>query len=46
MIDEAARSRPASESRQGTNPRAMERGGYRALGYGDLADSEGAREVA
>jgi hypothetical protein len=33
---------PASESRQGTNPREMERGKCRALGYGDLGEAEGA----
>jgi hypothetical protein len=32
---------PSSESRQGTNPREMERGKCRALGYGDLVDAEG-----
>ena len=37
---------PASESRQGTNPRAMVRGGCRALRYGDLAEAEGANEGA
>ena len=31
---------PASESRQGTNPRAMVRGRRRALCYGDLADGQ------
>jgi len=35
---------PASESRQGTNPRAMVRGGRRAVSYGDLAEAEGAWE--
>jgi hypothetical protein len=35
---------PASESRQGTNPRAVVRAGCRALGYGDLADAEGTCE--
>jgi hypothetical protein len=34
--------RPASESRQGANPRAIVRGGGRALCYGDLAEAEGA----
>ena len=33
---------PSSESRHGTNPREMVRGGCRALGYGDLSDEEGA----
>ena len=33
---------PASESRQGKNPRGMGRGECRALRYGDLADAEGA----
>src|ERR1700731_1876960 len=32
---------PASESRQGKNPRGMGRGECRALRYGDLADAEG-----
>src|SRR5450755_2067303 len=32
---------PASESRQGKNPRGMGRGECRALRYGDLADTEG-----
>jgi hypothetical protein len=32
---------PASESRQGTNPREMVRGTCRALGYGDLSEEEG-----
>ena len=31
---------PASESRQGKNPRGMGRGECCALGYGDLADAE------
>jgi len=33
---------PASESRQGKNPRGMARGECRAIRYGDLADAEGA----
>jgi hypothetical protein len=32
---------PASESRQGKNPRGMGREECRALRYGDLADAEG-----
>src|SRR5258708_228938 len=32
--------RPASESRQGTNPRWIVRRGCRALGYGELSDAE------
>jgi hypothetical protein len=36
------RRRPASESRQGTNPRAIVRGECRALRYGDLTEEEGA----
>ena len=32
---------PASESRQGKNPRGMGRGECRALRYGDLADAKG-----
>src|SRR5215472_10372191 len=39
-------SGPASESRQRTNPRAMVRGGRRAVSYGDLAEAEGAWEGA
>jgi hypothetical protein len=41
---EPRRRRPASESRQGTNPRAMVRGGRRVLSYGDLADADGVCE--
>src|SRR2546428_4208124 len=37
---------PASESRQGTNPRGMVRGECRALRYGDLVDSERMRAGA
>lgn len=46
MIDGARAAGPASGSRQGTNPRAMVRGGCRALRYGDLAEAEGANEGA
>ena len=42
----ATRTGPASESRQGTNARAMVRGRRRAVGYGDLAEAEGALEGA
>ena len=44
MIDGAASRWPASESRQERNSRAIVRGGWRALGYGDLADAEGVCE--
>jgi hypothetical protein len=45
-VTEPRASGPASESRQGTNPRAMVGGRRRALCYGDLADAEGVCEGA
>jgi hypothetical protein len=42
--DHASGQWPASESRQGTNPREMVRGTCRGLGYGDLREEEGACE--
>src|SRR5439155_20109947 len=42
MRSEPRASGPAAESRQGTNPRAMVCVRRRAVGYGDLAEAEGA----
>src|SRR5829696_5319310 len=44
VLTEPRAAGPASESRQGRNPRAMVRGRCRALGYGDLAEAEGVCE--
>ena len=46
MIDGARYTVAGVQSRQGTNPRAMIRGGAAGLGYGDLADAEGVCEGA
>jgi hypothetical protein len=46
MIDGATSICAGVGSRQGTNPRAIEREGSRALRYGDLTDAEGRREGA